>query len=549
MDPTDLPPPQDPQEPQEPQPAADGAMTAEAQLAAKPPRGKVAVMALAVIVALLAAGTVLVVRSGTKATKLDALVPSDAVLFASVQVRPSGDQRDALRALLNRLPADRRTKITDGIEEGLKDLFSEAGLDYAKDVKPWLGSEVAFALRPSAEGAPRKPMGVALLSVDDETAARAAFKKAEPKLEDATYLVADDVVYVAQEMSHIMALRAALEPKGPLTNVANYNTEVSKVGESLALVWMDGAALSKEAGAMGRSPFGGLPLGISAAGSEAQDVVGAAGFRATKEGFEVIGHSTSAVAPASKGGAPDLLGSVPAGILGSVTIFDLSAILDQAKDALSQFDAGATPIGLTDTSGDFPFGDDNPLAALGLDIEKDLQPWLGGEVSIVVGGITAPPVPDIGILVAPTDDAALTRTLTKLKKNLGSLGLSVEETEAGFDVNAGLTTVSVVRTADKLIIASSPTYAATLSKASSTSLAKDAVYQRTFGATDKGTVFQLYIRLDRVQSLLETFVPSDERAGYESDVKPILDEFQSLGIRATLNGNEGSFTMRLLVRE
>ncbi len=555
MDPTDAPPPHDPLEPNADDTGLQAAGTEQVgapPLAPPSKRGRVVVLAIAIAVSLLAAGTVIAVRNTTEATELATLVPADAMLYASVQITPTGSQADALRGLLRRLPQERRTKVLDGITDGLDDLFSEAGLKYETDVEPWLGGSAAVALRPAAEGSTRGPIPVVLIEVDDPAAARAAFAKAKPKLEDTTYVVEDGVAYVAQKRDDIDAFRAAVAPRGALTTLPAYTQEVSKIGDSLALLWVDGSQLQKSAGGLfGPGMIPGIPSGTAA--QNPADVLGAVGLRATDEGFELVGHSTSSGAPPTIGGELELLEQVPSGIMGSLSIFNPAAIIDQVAQAMSMFGGGfGSTVALRPASAQtpgFPFGDDNPLSALGLDLEKDLQAWLGGELSVVLGGISAPPVPDMAILVAPSDEAALDRALGKLRKNLGNLGLSVEPTSNGFNVNAGVVTVGVVRAKGKLIIASSPAYASTLSKAATDPLGNDSVYRRTFSSGSDGTMMQLYLRLDRIQSLIETFIPASERAEYEADVKPILDEFQSVGMRATVTGNEGTFSLKLLVRK
>src|SRR5207248_4612069 len=54
-------------------------------------------------------------------------------------------------------------------------------------------------------------------------------------------------------------------------------------------------------------------------------------------------------------------------------------------------------------------------------LQKDLLPWLKGELSIVVSPATTPPFPNVGILIQPTDKAALERTMNALPTRLGAL--------------------------------------------------------------------------------------------------------------------------------
>lgn len=569
MDPTDTPPPQDREPSEQGLPPED----VSTPLRHEPPigttseglpasgtepltpveapkaRGKIAALSLGIAVVLLAAGTFVAVRSGTTASKLDTLVPADALAFAEVTVKPSGSQRDALRSLLGRLPAERRDAITEGLTDQLDEVFEDGGLDYKSDVEPWIGERLAVSVRAPAEGSRRGPIVVALVEVEDEAAARAAFNKAKVS-EEGEFFIEGGVAYLAEEMVDITSLRSAVEARGALSSKDSYVKETSSLGDTLAMAWFDGAGLQAAFGGRLGQSFPGLPFGAMQGQGTG---VGAVALRASEQGLEVFGHSTGQGGQTPKTGKLALVESAPSSVVAALSIYNPAAVIDTIEQAMSMFGGGfGSTVGLRtvqELEPQFPFANADPFAQLGLDLDKDIKPWLQGELSVIVGGITAPPVPDMAILIEPTDDAAAKRALDRIESNLGGLGLSVQSTPDGFNVNSGFITVGVVRTNDRIVIASSPAYAKALSRASSSSLADDAVYKRAVGTSADNASFQLYVRIDRVQSLLETFLPADARAEYEKDAKPILDELESLGMRATSNGNEGTFSLKLTVRD
>jgi hypothetical protein len=95
------------------------------------------------------------------------LAPRESVMFASVVIDPSLSQKRALVNLLDRLPPEAQEQITDSLPEMFEDAFADAEIDYAKDVKPWLGGEVAAFVLPGAD----EPAGAVVIATKDPDAA------------------------------------------------------------------------------------------------------------------------------------------------------------------------------------------------------------------------------------------------------------------------------------------------------------------------------------------------------------------------------------------
>ena len=105
----------------------------------------------------------------------------------------------------------------------------------------------------------------------------------------------------------------------------------------------------------------------------------------------------------------------------------------------------------------------------GINIESDLIPWLHGEFTFVFGGVSAGPTPvNLGLIIQPTDRQAATRTLGALRSRLDELGtqfgadLQVVPRSGGFDVVLEDTPIAVRQNAQRVVVASSPEYAAEL---------------------------------------------------------------------------------------
>ena len=111
-----------------------------------------------VLVAALIGGVTVAVRglSGGGAQPEDAL-PGGAFAFAKVDLDPSAGQKINAMRFLRKFPALRdKVSLNGDLREALFESVSESAgwekLDFDKDVEPWLGSRVAIAAYPPAEG-------------------------------------------------------------------------------------------------------------------------------------------------------------------------------------------------------------------------------------------------------------------------------------------------------------------------------------------------------------------------------------------------------------
>lgn len=549
------------------------------------PRATVVMIALAVIAALIAGGTVLVVRSGSKGAELQTRVPTDAVAFARVSLSPTGSQRDALRDMLDRFPSEGR-ELASKLDEGLEGFFADLDLSYANDVKPWVGAQVGVALRldTTTSKTQPEPLPVVLIQTKDDEAARTTLARIPKSFAGGSAgssVVADGIAYVGKSTEQIEAFRADVTTRGALSENEAFTRHAVRLKDTLAFGWVDGGAITRSVGAA----VPGLAGQAGTAGTFSF------GLRVTGDGIDLLSFGLTDEAVKVKSGAPALLEATSAGLAGALSVFDVvgslkgagglgflgaamgsgfsesfssSALALPSGEVVADDEYPPVPVapypGLTTppfkggspetvlpgrTSSPFDF---NPLKQFGIDFEKDLAPWLQGEISVVVGGVSTPPIPDVGVLIESTDDAVAKRTLNKLKTSLGKT-YGVTPLPNGFTVSTGPVTAVVRREVGRVIIASSQRYADALAKKAPDALAEDSVYNRTLGGSGQAASFQLFVRLDRIQGLLETFLPAESRADYERDVKPYLDQFQSFGIRASVVGRESSFLMRLTLRD
>ena len=139
-------------------------------------RRALVVVSGAVVVAL-AAALVMVAsrRSHNEASRAAGIVPADAIGFVSISLEPSLLQRKDLFQIARKFPQGQvQRSFGESKDKLLTEVAKSVCLDYATQVKPWLGSEVALAVLPGSS----EPAPVVLIRVNDETKARLALDAA-----------------------------------------------------------------------------------------------------------------------------------------------------------------------------------------------------------------------------------------------------------------------------------------------------------------------------------------------------------------------------------
>jgi Protein of unknown function (DUF3352) len=114
---------------------------------------------------------------GSSSSGAASVAPAGSIVYGEATLRPEGDQKAAVEALVNKFPGE--GSAGDRIQSLMEQLFTESDtrLSYKEDVEPWLGDEVAFYisnLRPDGED----PDAAALVATEDEDATVDAIEKA-----------------------------------------------------------------------------------------------------------------------------------------------------------------------------------------------------------------------------------------------------------------------------------------------------------------------------------------------------------------------------------
>jgi hypothetical protein len=149
--------------------------------ATPPPRRKRNALKLALVVL----GTVLLVGVPSAVAlvlalnrghgdELARMVPANVDIYTTVLLDPSLAQKRNLESVLEHFPQlHTQQQIQHEIDSTLHDAFKDTGLDYQRDVQPWLGPQIAVV----ADIGAKHQSGAILLRTNDEHAAAAAFDK------------------------------------------------------------------------------------------------------------------------------------------------------------------------------------------------------------------------------------------------------------------------------------------------------------------------------------------------------------------------------------
>jgi hypothetical protein len=336
-------------------------------------------------------------------------LPASTVAYLSIDLDPAGGQKiDAFRTL-NKFPAFKDEVGVDSVDELRhkvgQELVGEAdcpGLDYDRDIDPWLGDRMAVA---GVElGSDPDPQVVAVLQVKDEGQAREGIKKldaCDDSDEEPAVGFHDGWAVFAESQDDVDAVLAATD-KGTLADDATYQKWTKAVGEAgVVNAYASpeaGRALARQLGGLFGGELSGLttstsvPTAYTAASADetggddpftealSSFKGGAATLRFTSDGLEF--------AAAADGGTPQL--SEVTGNTGGTLVQRLPD--DTAAAAGITLPKGWLERQLDQMSslfGGMGVSEDDAMRELsqetGLDVPDDIETLLGSGLSISIG--------------------------------------------------------------------------------------------------------------------------------------------------------------------
>lgn len=356
--------------------------------------------------------------------------PAGSALYINLYLQPSTGQRMNLFELVGRLPGFRDSAtLEQKIHDVTQRLLGDLGLDYAADVRPWLGNQVAVAMTPG-EVLIGPPHVLLLVSVRDPASARVAVPRlmgrdgatftaetyrGEQAMigEASSYALLPDLLLVADTAD---GLRAALDADADaapsLADSAAFGSAMRDLpADHLASVYVDVRRIVSLAG---ERPVGGYstaalalvaePSGLHLDGDVPFDA-DAAGV-AARQAF-ALGASGATVAQWMPADTP--ASAVILGLQQSIADLEEQLADDpgfaEARDALNQLRALAA-------------------VGLGINFDRDVLPLLDGETGVALQQLlTAGPRGQF--LLRPSDPVAAEAALRRMRDALAERGSPV----------------------------------------------------------------------------------------------------------------------------
>ncbi len=375
-------------------------------------RKLLATLAVLSIAALVAIGCG---KDGQAASGASELVPAGSVMYGEATLKPEGDQKEAIDAILSKFPGGGQAgdKLKDLIEKGLRE--SDAPVSFKEDIEPWLGDEAAFFvtnLTPNSDA----QSAAGLIATDDEDKARAALEKsAEGKLTKKNY---KDVEYLSDESGEVGAVfdgylvlgteagvKAAIDTSEggkKLSEDESYKNALDDAADDrLGFFYMNSPELLRSL------QESGAPLPGSVGKFFKEPLV--ATLDADKDGVVFEGTVPEGMGRASFfGQASDLVEELPGDSWLGMAQTDFGKLVDFYVDAFAGVNGGRDVI------------EQQLKAATGLDFQRDVIDWMG-DFGVFVRGTSVAEL-DGALIVETKDEAASGRFISALERLAKSQG-------------------------------------------------------------------------------------------------------------------------------
>ena len=401
---------------------------------------------LAMVVALAVAVYLLFLAgSGDRAAST---VPADTAVYLQAYLQPSSGQKMKLSGLIGRLRGfSDAAALDEKIHQIAQRLLGDIGIDYAADLRPWLGNEIAVAATPSSKaGAP--PELLLIVAVRDAASARSdvprlmggagrtfeaeSYRGVQLMVsEDRSYALLPDLLVVAESSGRLRsAIDAETNAAPSLADLPAFNSAMGTLPvDRLASVYVDLERLAGVSSGAGVAGYRTAALALTAAG-DGLHLDGSVPLTAHQAG------EASRAAFALGGRPSTLVGWMSRDASAELVVFGLQQTIAGLESQLADNPAFA------------PAGDAlnqlRAVAALGLGInaDRDLLPLFDGEVALVVG--TAD-LRDLGglLLLRPTDSAAAEASLNRMQEALRGRGIGTTKTQADDTVITSLSVPQV----------------------------------------------------------------------------------------------------------
>ena len=527
----------------------------------RPPRRNLAaiVVSLVAVLAVIGGGVAYVGyhKLASSGAQPDQWAPSSSIAYLKIDLDPAASEKIAALRFEQKFPDAPHVTSADQLKDALlSEAFDQpsSNIDYATDIKPWLGDRVALAAYPDAKGNVQ-PVGI--LQVKDATQAQAGLTKlihnGDGGMSTAGFAIENDYAIVGPSQAAVDAAVAAARTSS-ITASNQYAADVATLGgDRIVTAWADLGAASKYIAKAETSELNGLgPLGALTSASSSGDgtssgdggdsggstdilppnsvlgtlgslggisqLSGAQGLTNQLKGRLVFGLSLqsgyASISGRLIGGdvsnfqsqnadAGALLGQLPAGSVAGVAVSGIGAAISKELTTLES--GPLASLGFKDEL-------DAASAQLGISLPGDAVNLIGNGVAVGLDSVPADGAkPQFTGIAEPTDVASGLKTAKALAKLLTTNGTTATASASGSNV----------------II--------TNDGAASGALGNDAGFKSAMSGMPDNVVAAAYVNLAGIWPAVGSKVPSD------------LQHLTGIGTYEALDGSDVTFSVRVTV--
>ena len=438
-------------------------------------------------------------------------VPNAAVGFVSIVTDSNSDQWKAGRELLGKFPGK------DRLIASIQQAFAKQQLDYAKDVEPAVGAEVAIGLL-GLQGTDGQVIG--LTQPDDPTALEALLGKLSQGGTKTVFKRIGEWTAASDAQSALDASAAAKSGSSLVDDTGLAEAMTDLPADAIARLWFDGAALTSAAksrtGGTGSLPGYGRLVSVAAALGVKSDGTTITGVVKTDKDISAVKKYSS-----------KLLSQVPAGVLAYLSF----ASLDDAINAIAAVPSVKQQLAQIE-------------AQLGVTL-AELAPLFAGEGAIYVRqGV---PIPEITIVLEQSNEASARTTVDKLFTRVAPAlqGKVTSATVSGVSLKQikGQNFSIYYGVFDGKLVITDATTGVTGLRDSGQKLADDALFTEAkdaAGMPDETAGF-LYVNLKDAIPLIENLLTSFG-SSIDPAVQQNLDPLKSFLLFASVDGPKATFS-------
>ncbi|HEY3926605.1 MAG TPA: DUF3352 domain-containing protein [Acidothermaceae bacterium] len=530
----------------------------------RPPRRNLAaiVVSLVAVLAVIGGGVAYVGyhKLASSGAQPDEWAPASSVAYIKIDLDPAASEKIAALRFEQKFPDAPHVTSADQLKDALlSEAFDQpsSNIDYATDIKPWLGDRVALAAYPDASG---KIQPVGILQVKDATQAQAGLTKlihtGDGVMSTAGFAIEDDYAIVGPSQAAVDAAVAAARTSS-ITASNQYAADVATLGgDRIVTAWADLGAASKYIAKMQAADLSGALNSLSSASSSTgsgwvsssgsgssdtgglaslapgsvtsvighSDISGLAGLTGTQgltnelkgrlvlglslqSGYaeisgRVIGGDTTGIS-SQNADAGALLGQLPAGSVAGVAVSGIGAAVSKELTTLES--GPLASLGFKDEL-------DAASAQLGISLPGDAVNLIGNGVAISLDSVPADGVKPLFTGIAePTDVASGLKTAKALAGLLTTNGTPATATASGSHVIV------------------------TNDAAASGALGNDAGFKSAMSGMPDDVVAAAYVNLAGIWPAAGSKVPSD------------LQHLTGIGTYEALDGSDITFSVRVTV--